>query len=94
MLPSRSEGEAPGLLGVAFTVRNVAVVVVPPTPASGGTAAVSLVDLDGVAVSRRSNRPSTRPSLWGVGPMDVGTAGLKSFLESDGVAAALGLWPE
>lgn len=35
-----------------------------------------------------SNRPSTRPSRCGVGPMDVGTTGENSFRLRDGVVAS------
>jgi hypothetical protein len=44
--------------------------------------------LDGVPSSfstKRSNKPSTRPSLCGVGPREVTGAGLKSFLDMAGV---------
>lgn len=61
------------LLGVAST-----------GPALGSPSAS--VGLDGVA-DKRSKRPRTRPSLCGVGPIEVGRAGLKSFLDRDGVTA-------
>ncbi len=65
------------LLGVTWIPTTV-VVVGPP------------VEREGVAVSggRRSKRPRTRPSLCGVGPMEVGTAGLKSLRAVDGVVTA------
>lgn len=44
------------------------------------------VGLEGV-LPRRSNRPRTRPSFWGVGPIEVGRAGLKSLRAVEGVAA-------
>lgn len=44
------------------------------------------VGLEGV-LPRRSKSPRTRPSFCGVGPIEVGRAGLKSFREVEGVAA-------
>lgn len=40
---------------------------------------------DGVP-ARRSKRPRTRPSFCGVGPIDVGTTGLKRVRLMEGVA--------
>ncbi len=37
---------------------------------------MAVVDREGVPAERRSKRPSTRPSFWGVGLTDVGTAGM------------------
>jgi hypothetical protein len=73
-----------GLLGVA--ARRV------PLPAG----ADSLVDLDGVRPSR-SKMPRTRPSFWGVGLIEVGTAatGVRTVRLRDGVRttwAAEGVW--
>ncbi len=47
----------------------------------------SPVARDGVRASR-SKSPRTCPSFCGVGPIDVGRTGLKSFLLRDGVTAA------
>jgi hypothetical protein len=73
-----------GLLGVA--ARRV--------PLAAG--ADSLVDLDGVRPSR-SKMPRTRPSFWGVGLIEVGTAatGVRTARLRDGVRtawAAEGVW--
>jgi hypothetical protein len=46
---------------------------------------------EGVALSalRRSKRPRTRPSRWGVGPIEVGITGvLKSFRLVEGVVVS------
>lgn len=37
---------------------------------------MAVVDREGVPDERRSKRPRTRPSFWGVGLTDVGTAGM------------------
>lgn len=38
--------------------------------------------------ARRSNKPRTRPSRCGVGPIEVGAAGLKSLRAVEGVTAS------
>lgn len=53
----------------------------------GWSFAFSVVDFVGVCSlpDSRSKSPRMRPSFWGVGPIEVGTAGLKSF-RVEGVA--------
>lgn len=55
---------------------------------SAGLVGVSSTFLNG----RASNRPRTRPSRCGVGPIEVGTAGLNSFLLREGVTAFSPVW--
>lgn len=70
------------MLGVAWE-EGASCTAVTPAPRDGVPSSLSTM---------RSNRPRTRPSLCGVGPMDRGAAGLKRVLAMEGVVVDMGLW--